>query len=153
MNLSSDSFAALALLMFLTGVGIPIMAAFNGGLGVQLGSPIAASLILFGVGGVLAGAIMLAFGSVPAPDAFTFDRPYLYLGGLLVLFYILSITFAGPRIGIGNAVFFVLLGQIVAAAVIDHFGLWGAIQSEITPRRIAGIALMAAGVYLARKAT
>lgn len=32
MNLSSDTFAALALLMFLTGVGIPIMAAFNGGL-------------------------------------------------------------------------------------------------------------------------
>ena len=71
--------------------------------------------------------------------------------GALFLFYILSITYAGPKMGIGNAVFFVLLGQIVAAAAIDHFGLWGAIKSEITPRRIAGIVLMAAGVYLARR--
>lgn len=153
MNLSSESFAALALLMFVTGVGIPIMATFNGGLGVQLGSPVAASLILFGVGGVLAGAILLAFGGAPAPQSFTFDRPYLYLGGFFVLFYILSITWAGPKMGIGNAVFFVLLGQLVAAATIDHFGLWGALKSEITPRRIAGIMLMAAGVYLARKTT
>ena len=97
MNLSSESFAALALLMFLTGVGIPIMATFNGGLGVQLGSPVAASLILFGVGGVLAGAILIAFGPTPSAEAFTFDRPYLYLGGFFVLFYILSITWAGPR--------------------------------------------------------
>lgn len=151
MNLSSESFAALAALMFLTGVGIPIMATFNGGLGVQLGSPIAASLILFGVGGLLAGGILLVVGGVPSAQAFTFERPYLYLGGLLVLFYILSITWVGPKIGIGNAVFFVLLGQIVAAAAIDHLGLWGALQSEITPRRILGIALMAVGVYLARK--
>lgn len=151
MNLTSDTFAALAFLMFLTGVGIPIMATFNGGLGVQLGSPVAASLILFGVGGALAGAILLLVGGAPSPASFIFDRPYLYLGGFFVLFYILSITWAGPKMGIGNAVFFVLLGQLVAAAAIDHFGLWGAIKSEITPRRVAGIALMAAGVYLARK--
>ena len=77
----------------------------------------------------------------------------LYLGAFLVVFYILSITWAGPRIGIGNAVFFVLLGQLVAAAVIDHYGLWGAIQSELTLRRALGIVVMAIGVYLARKTT
>ena len=150
MNLSGDSFAALALLMFLTGIGIPIMATFNGGLSVQLGSPVAASLILFGVGGAIAGAILLVTG-VPAAESVSFDRPYLYTGGLFVLFYILSITFAGPKMGIGNAVFFVLLGQLVAAAVIDHFGLWGALRYEITPRRVLGIAVMALGVYLARR--
>ncbi len=153
MNLSTDTFAALAFLMFLTGVGIPIMATLNGGLGTQLGSPVAACLILMGVAGVLAGSIMLVTGDTPPTAAFTFDRPILYTGGAFFLFYILSITWAGPKMGIGNAVFFVLLGQLVAAAAIDHFGLWGAIKSEITPRRIAGIALMAVGVYLARKTT
>jgi bacterial/archaeal transporter family-2 protein len=44
-----------------------------------------------------------------------------------------------------------LLGQLAAAAAIDHYGLWGAVQTAITPRRIAGIAVMAIGVYLARK--
>ena len=150
MSLSTSSFAALALLMFLTGIGIPIMATFNSGLGTQLGSPAAASLILFVVGGLLAGAILLFVGT-PSAESFHFERPYLYTGGFFVLFYILSITFAGPRMGIGNAVFFVLLGQLVAAAIIDHYGLWGALKAELTLRRVAGIVLMAIGVYLARK--
>jgi transporter family-2 protein len=48
-------------------------------------------------------------------------------------------------------VFFVLLGQLAAAATIDHFGLWGAVQSTVTPKRVLGIAMMGLGVYLARK--
>ena len=61
------------------------------------------------------------------------------------------VNHAAPKIGIGNAIFFVLLGQLAAAAAIDHFGLWGAMKSTLTPRRAAGIAVMALGVYLARK--
>ena len=46
-----------------------------------------------------------------------------------------------------GAVFFVLLGQLIAAAAIDHFGLWGAVQAAITPKRVLGIAVI--GVLLA----
>jgi transporter family-2 protein len=145
------SFLSIAVLMFLTGVGIPIMATFNAGLGQQLGSPVAATFVLFVVGVVLAGAVLAIAGGMPDFSRFTFERPYIYLGAVFILFYALSITWAAPRIGVGNAVFFVLLGQLVAAAVIDHFGLWGAIKSGLTTRRISGIAVMAVGVYLARK--
>lgn len=145
------SFLPIAALMFLTGIGIPMMAAFNAGLGQQLGSPIAATFVLFVVGVVLAGVILLATNSVPDISRFGFDRPYVYFGAVFILFYALSITWAAPRIGVGNAVFFVLLGQLVMAAAIDHFGLWGAIKSEITARRVSGIVLMAIGVYLAKK--
>lgn len=137
--------------MFLTGVGIPIMAAFNSGLGQQLGSPVAATFVLFVVGVILAGVVLMATGSVPDFGRFSLERPYIYLGAAFILFYALSITWAAPRIGVGNAVFFVLLGQLVMAAVIDHFGLWGALKSEITLRRVSGIAIMALGVYLAKK--
>jgi transporter family-2 protein len=68
-----------------------------------------------------------------------------------MVFYIASITTIGPRIGIGNAIFFVLLGQLIAAAVIDHFGLFGAIKSALTFQRSIGIVVMAIGVYLAKK--
>lgn len=144
------SFAPIAALMFLTGIGIPVMATFNAALGAQLGSPAAATFVLFVVGVVLAGAVV-AIAGWPARATFSLERPHLYAGAAFMLFYALSITWAGPRIGIGNAVFFVLLGQLVAAAVIDHFGLWGAIRSEITGRRLAGLGVMALGVYLARK--
>ncbi|MEO0746705.1 MAG: DMT family transporter, partial [Pseudomonadota bacterium] len=53
--------------------------------------------------------------------------------------------------GIGNAVFFVLLGQLISAAAIDHFGLFGAQATALGPARLGGIALMAAGVWLTQQ--
>ena len=61
-----------------------------------------------------------------------------------------TITWSASRIGVANAVFFVLLGQIVAAALIDHFGLFGALKSPLTWQRGIGIVLMAAGTWFAR---
>ena len=60
--------------------------------------------------------------------------------------YILSITWVAPRFGVANAVSFVLLGQLVAMSVIDHYGLFGSKQFVISYQRIAGLILMAAGV-------
>jgi transporter family-2 protein len=145
------NFAGIAALMFVAGIGIPLMATLNAGLGRQLASPGAATFILYCVGLVLALGVMMASGGFPAAEKFRGIGPHFYMGAVFVVFYIVSITWAGPRIGIGNAVFFVLLGQLIAAAVIDHFGIWGAVQSSITPKRMAGIAVMALGVYLARK--
>ena len=144
------TFLPIAALMFLTGIGIPIMAALNSGLGQQLGSPVAATLVMFAVVLVIC-VVIVALTGLPDLNRMTFERPWLYFGGAFVLFYALSVTWAAPRIGVGNAVFFVLLGQLVAAAAIDHYGLMGALKSEITLRRIAGIAVMGLGVYLAKK--
>ncbi|MEE4350496.1 MAG: DMT family transporter [Pacificimonas sp.] len=139
-----------ALIMFATGVGIPIMAALNGGLGGQLGSPAAAATILFLTALTVSAAVMLATG-LPAASSWRSGAPVLYAGGLFVAFYVLSITWIAPRFGVANAVFFVLIGQIMAAAVIDHFGLLGAPRAPIDMRRAAGIVLMAAGIYFARR--
>ena len=149
---SHIAFWPIAIMMIAAGIGIPIMATLNAGVGQQLQSPAAASAILFGLGFVVAGLIV-AFTGVPDQAQLIAVPTWRYAGALLVVFYILSITWAAPRIGIGNAIFFVLLGQLIAAAAIDHYGLWGAIKSELTVRRAIGIVVMAVGVYLARKAT
>jgi transporter family-2 protein len=145
------SFLGIAALMFVAGIGIPLMATLNAGLGKQLASPGAATFILYCVGLVIAFAVMMASGGLPAADKFRGIGPHFYMGAVFVVFYIVSVTWAGPKIGIGNAVFFVLLGQLIAAAAIDHYGLWGAVQFSITGKRVLGIAVMALGVYLARK--
>lgn len=64
----------------------------------------------------------------------------------------LSITYVAPHFGIGNAVFFVLLGQLISAAIIDQFGLFGARPSPLTMTRATGIAVMALGVWITQKA-
>lgn len=151
MQQSHASFVGIAALMFVAGIGIPLMATLNAGLGKQLASPAAATFILYAVGLVLAAGVMFAAGGFPAAEKFQGIKPQFYMGAVFVVFYIVAITWAAPKIGVGNAVFFVLLGQLAAAAAIDHFGLWGAVQTAITPKRVLGIAVMAFGVYLARK--
>jgi transporter family-2 protein len=144
------AFLPIAAMMFAAGLGIPVFAAFNSGLGQQLGSPVAATAVTFGVGLAIACVLLVIVGPPPRA-AFTFDRPYIWAGAIFMLFYGISIAFAAPRIGVGNAVFFVLLGQLVAAAAINHFALWGAMPATLTLKRTAGIVVMALGVFLARK--
>ncbi len=139
----------LSLLMFAVGVAIPIMAAWNSRLGVELGSPWGAAFILFVIGGIVCGIAMFALG-LPQRGWFG-ATPLHYAGGLIVALYVLSITWTAPRIGVANAVFFVLLGQIVAAALIDQFGLFGSLKSPLTTQRVVGIVFMLIGTYLARR--
>ncbi len=146
----ASTFTAIALLMLVAGMGIPVMAALNANLGQHIQSPVAASASLFALGFAVS-AIVLIFVGVPNLSAFRGVSPWVFAGALLVAFYLISITWSAPRIGIGNAVFFVLLGQLVAAAAIDHWGLFGAIQTSLTWKRALGLLVMAIGVYLAKK--
>ena len=110
----------LALLMLVAGIGIPVMATLNAGLGQRLASPVAASAVLFAVAFTLAMAVLVSAGRPPALASFTGVPWIYYAGGFFTVFYILAITYAGPKIGIGNAVFFVLLGQMIAATIVDR---------------------------------
>jgi bacterial/archaeal transporter family-2 protein len=146
---ASTSNLVLSTLMFATGVGIPVMAALNGKLGGQIGSPWAASFLLFVVAAAIS-VVVMAFTAMPQNGWFV-APPLYYAGGLLIAFYVLSITYSAPRIGVANAIFFVLVGQVVAAALIDQFGLFGALKSPLNATRLFGIALMLAGTYFARR--
>lgn len=140
-----------ALTMLAAGIGIPVLAALNAALGIRLGSPAAAALILFCVALAATAVVTLATG----PKALTqapFAPKHLFFAGLLVAFYVLSITYVAPHFGIGNAVFFVLLGQLISAALIDHFGLFGARISPLDVTRALGIGVMALGVWITQRA-
>lgn len=137
--------------MLLAGIGIPLLAALNAALGVRLGNPAAAAMILFLVA-LMASVLFCAFVGVQGLGKVTAAPRHLLLGGLLVAFYVLSVTYIAPRFGVGNAVFFVLLGQLISAAAIDHFGLFGAPVTALGAARIGGIALMTAGVWLTQQA-
>ena len=139
-----------ALVMLAAGIGIPLLAALNAALGVRLGSPVAAAAILFVV--ALAATLLALALTGPSAVRGAIGAPkHLFLAGLLVAFYVLSVTFIAPHFGVGNAIFFVLLGQLLSAAAIDHFGLFGAQVSPLSLTRAGGIALMAAGVFVTQQ--
>ncbi|MGY3439253.1 MULTISPECIES: DMT family transporter [unclassified Marinovum] len=140
-----------ALTMLVAGIGIPVLAALNAALGVRMGSPAGAAAILFCVALSATIAVLLITG--PSALARAAGAPkHLFLGGFMVAFYVLTITYIAPKFGVGNAVFFVLLGQLISAAAIDHYGLFTAQISPLTLTRALGIGVMAFGVWITQQA-
>lgn len=140
-----------AITMLFAGLGVPILAALNAALGRHIGAPIVAGAILFCIAFCI--CVILAFVTGPAAFKLALTAPkHLFLAGFLIAFYVLSITFIAPKFGVGNAVFFVLIGQLISAAAIDHFGLFGATVSPLTLIRATGIGVMALGVWITQQA-
>lgn len=150
--MSTTDYLGYATVMLAAGIGIPVLAALNAALGQRISSPSMAALCLFAVAGLTALIVVAATGGGRTIPSLLSQPKHLYLAGILVAFYVLSITYIAPHFGVGNAVFFVLLGQLVAAATIDHFGLFGAQVSQLNAMRIAGIVVMAFGVLLTQRA-
>ena len=148
MNATSNlSYAGI---MLLAGFAIPVMAAMSGGIGVRVGNPSFATATVFGLAFLVCAAAAIATG-LPRLGQIATVPPWLYLGGACVAYYGLSITFVGPRFGLANAIFCVLVGQIIAAAAIDHFGWFGTQNTPIDGKRLLGMAVMVAGLFLAKK--
>jgi transporter family-2 protein len=140
-----------AAIMLAAGIGIPILAALNAQLGSRIASPAVAATILFVVAlaaCLLAALLTTGLGPLRLASA---QPKHLFLAGLCVAFYVISVTTIAPRFGVGNAIFFVLLGQMIAATLIDHFGLFGANLRPLTLPRTGGLLLMLSGIALIQK--
>lgn len=139
-----------ASVMIAAGIGIPVMAACSAALGRHLGNPILAASIMFSGALVVAVTTLLIQGNIPLSKLATSPKYYLF-GGVFIAFYVLSITFVAPKFGVGNAVFFVLLGQLVSTVIIDHFGFLGARVTPLDGMRLLGILFMSVGIWLTQK--
>jgi transporter family-2 protein len=76
---------------------------------------------------------------------------WLWLGGLMGAFVVLTITFAGPRLGTTATVAVFLVGQFAAAAVVDRYGLFGLDRIAVGWPRIVGLVLLGVGAALTLK--
>jgi transporter family-2 protein len=85
------------------------------------------------------------------PDVATLKAApwWSFSGGFIVAFYVFTITFLSPRLGVGTAIALVVAGQILAALTIDHFGLMRSLVFTLTPARVIGAALMILGAFIA----
>jgi len=135
--------------MLATGIGIPVMAALSAAVGTKYGSPAFAASVLFLVALLITVVFLFAVEGGLRPFPKTSLPFYFYLGGVLVAFYVLSVTWVAPQFGVWNAVAFVLLGQLISMAAIYQFGLMGAPTNPITVQRSVGLILMSVGVFLA----
>lgn len=135
--------------MLLAGVAIPVMAAMSGQIGQQVGA-LTAAVAIFTTAAVF-GALFAQFKGGLRFDLIGDVAIPTMIGGVIIAFYLLSISMLGPKIGLGTAILLVIGGQIASSVVIDTFGLFGALRVSLSPMRILGIALVVIGVILARR--
>jgi transporter family-2 protein len=136
---------ALAIAAGLAGsVQVAVMGRFGGRIGViealtfstavQLGLSLAILLVARAGFGGIGGAFR-----TPA---------WMWLGGLMGLTVVFSITFAQPRIGATATIGILIAGQLVMGAAIDRFGLFGVERIGISLPRGVGIVLLGIGAAL-----
>jgi transporter family-2 protein len=137
-----------AALMLVAGLGIPTMAALNAGLNIKLQSPFLAVTILLTIALAVASTLLLLIDGIPK-NIYTVGTPwYFYMAGALFVLYISSVTWVIPKFGVANSIGLVLMGQLIAMSLLDHFGAFGGARYEIDIKRLVGLVLMAAGILL-----
>jgi transporter family-2 protein len=72
------------------------------------------------------------------------------VGGCFGAFYILGSVVSAPKLGAAALFAFILFGHAVASLAVDHLGWVGFEENPITPGRLLGLALVAAGVAAVR---
>jgi len=140
--------AALALAL---GALLPVQVGANAELAGWLGAAVRASLVNFGLGFFLLTGFALVFvRGLPGAGGIAGAPWWAWTGGVVGASYVLGSTLLGPRLGAVTFFAVLLAGQTVASLIVDHYGWLGFAEREITAGRLAGVALLAAGVVLVR---
>ncbi|HET7316165.1 MAG TPA: DMT family transporter [Sphingomicrobium sp.] len=139
------------LLVFIAGSMVALQAPTNAILAKAGGSPILAALISFLVGTVALFIVWLASGNRPATAAFGGLPWYAWIGGLYGAVFVAVAAYAAPKIGVASLITIGIAGQIAMALILDHLGALGLTREPINIGRIAGAALVVAGVILVRR--
>ncbi|WP_291162237.1 DMT family transporter [Gemmatimonas sp. UBA7669] len=130
------------------GMVIPVQAGANGRLGRLAGHPLFAALTSLGVSLVVLAVLASAFAPRPDLTATRSAPPWVWLGGFAGAIYVLTATAFAPRLGAATFTAAVVAGQLVAAAVIDHGGLFGFAVRPLSLVRVLGLALVAGGALV-----
>lgn len=139
----------LLLAAFVTGAFVPLQLVFNGQLGGVTRNAFTASLIVFAIGAAVLAAIVAATRpSLPSAGDLLAAPRTVWLGGLIAAGYIVAIVVVTPRLGVALTTGLILVGQLVTALALDHFGAFGNPQHTLGAGRTLGLALMIAGVVV-----
>jgi bacterial/archaeal transporter family-2 protein len=131
------------------GFGLTVQVAMNSQLRRVTENANIAATISFLVGlAALVGLLVATRTPLPARETLAAVPAWAWFGGMLGAFYVACSTVVAAELGATTLLALTLLGQLSTALVIDHFGWLQMPENPITWTRIAGVALLGAGVWL-----
>ncbi|ACA32340.1 DMT family transporter [Histophilus somni] len=138
------------LIALCAGIALAAQAAINTQLAQSLsGQPVFAAFVSFAM-----GTIALFFICWWKMDLFSAlqqvpKQPlWKLIGGLLGALAVFTTIFLAPKIGVTNMLFFIIVGQLLTALIIDHFGLIGMTQRAVNVWQLIGFVVIGFGLLL-----
>ncbi len=132
------------------GSALAIQSQINAMLSKKVGE-LEGAAISFAVGALALFFLAFFFGKGNFLNVFNVPKWQL-IGGLLGALFIVVNIFSVNLIGVASTFMAVVIGQIVAGAIIDHFGLFGGVTYPLNNMKLIALALMFVGIYLFNKA-
>lgn len=130
------------------GVAGTVQIAVMGRLGDRIGVVAAFAFAAFVAAGIGVAVLLVAQRSLVGFADAVEQPAWMWIGGLMGAIVVLTITYAGPRIGPTATVAVFLVGQFAAAAVVDAWGLFGLERIPLTWTRVTGLVVLAIGAIL-----
>ena len=141
----------LYLLALGAGVSVATQQVLNGSLRTALGSPAWAGLVSYAVGLLtMIVTVIVLRERVPSWKTVADVPWWAWPGGVFGGAFILLVIVLLPSLGAATLFALVIAGQVLTAVTLDHFGAFGLTPHPISTARLAGAALLIAGVVLIR---
>ncbi|NLI11830.1 DMT family transporter [Pelotomaculum propionicicum] len=139
------------LIAAVSGIAMAVQGTVNSALGKVIG--LWESTFIVHLTGLLLTAILLFIcrtGRGCMADFF--QAPwYSYTGGVLGVLIIYSVVLSIPKVGVAPATTAIILGQVLTAGLVDHFGLFGMHKIPFSLYNLLGTLMMAGGAWLILK--
>jgi transporter family-2 protein len=132
----------------LAGLLMALQGTFNTQLAKAVGR-LEATLVVQGVGLVAALLLLYPLGLGRGDLSHLREAPWFsLLGGVLGVAIVFTVVAAVSRLGMATATTAILVGQILTAAAVDHFGLFGMERMPFGWLQLLGLGLFAAGARI-----
>jgi len=135
-----------------------ILVGLTGGIAVGLQSPLASmlsqrlgmleSVFIVHIGGAILSLLLLLVYGGGKLGLWRSVPWYALCAGFFGLVVIVAISYTIPRVGVAAAITTVVGGQILISALLDHYGLLGAVTRPLDLPRLLGLGVVMLGVWL-----
>lgn len=139
------------LAVVLAGGATALQAPTNARLATAVGSPVNAAFVSFAVGTAALGLLALALQTRPDMVATKALPWWTWVGGLYGCVFVVAAAWGVPKLGVALTITLMVAGQLLISLALDHFGAMGVPRQPLNLGKLAGVALVIAGVLLVRR--
>ncbi|MDQ0151266.1 DMT family transporter [Eubacterium multiforme] len=129
-----------------SGIAMSLQGVFNTRLGEKIGTWETNTIVQ--LTGLIITLVITAFFGKGNFKALSDSNKIYLLGGALGVVIIFTVMMSIGSLGTTCAIGIILVAQLIAAAVIDYFGLFGSEKINFTLKEFIGVAIMIAGIIV-----